>query len=299
MKQHPAPQISNVSAFARRWSSFICVNHALASAATKLLITSFLLLVSPSFAKIPEPDAIFFGPVKHNGGVLLVPENSGDFVVIARLNGVTIAQTSMGAISSQFVLKIPVDDGQNPRLNGMARGNERVRVFLRRLSDSFEEEAIESSGSGGLLIPSQRGTLTEMIAGLNFASDFGGMAPGFAPFGGWAEGFGISAYPPSSDSDGDGHSNLQEFAAGTDPTSGSDVFRILEVRRVNGVSSIKYGPILLSREYGIWCSDNLSGTSWTRVGTIYPNAAADTRWFDHVTPSGTPHLFYRLTVEVR
>jgi hypothetical protein len=158
---------------------------------------------------------------------------------------------------------------------------------------------VESAGSNGLLIPLARGTLTEIIAGLNFTSDFGGMAPGFAPFGTWAEGFGVMAYPGSTDSDGDGQSNLQEFAAGTDPTSGSSTFQILEVRRVNGVSSIKYGPVLLSREYTSWCSDNLSGTGWTRIGTIMPNVPADHRWFDHVTPEGTPHLFYKLSVDVR
>ncbi len=264
-----------------------------------LISLSLLLLVSPSSAKIPEPDAIFYGNVKHNGGILLVPENTGDFVIIARLNGVTIAQTTLDALSSHFVLKVPVDDGQEPRLTGMARGNERVRVYLRRTSDNLEQETTESSSTSGLLVPSARGTLTEMVAGLNVTSDFGGMAPGFAPFGSWAESFGVSAYPGSTDSDGDGFSNLQEFAAGTDPTSGSDLFRILEVRRVNGVSSIKYGPVLLSREYAIWCSDNLSGTGWTRIGTILPNAAVDHRWFDHITPEGTPHLFYKLSVEVR
>lgn len=265
-----------------------------------LLVSLPLLLVgSLSSAKIPEPDAIFFGPVKHNGGTLLVPQNAGDYVVLAKLNGVTIAQASMAAISSQFVLKVPVDDGQEPRLTGMARGNERVRVYLRRVSDGLEQESTESSGSGGLLIPTERGALTEMVAGLNFSSDFGGMAPGFAPFGDWAEGFGVAAYPPSTDSDGDGYTNLQEFAAGTDPTSGSSTFQILEVRRANGVSSVKFGPILLSREYGLWCNNTLAGTGWTRIGTISPNAAAPHRWFDHLTPEGTPHLFYRLTVDVR
>ena len=256
-------------------------------------------LVSTASAKLPEPDAIFFGPVKHKGGTLLVPENPGDFIVLARLNGVTIAQSSLAALSSQFVLKVPVDDGQAPRLTGTARGNERVRVFLQRTADKREEEAVESSSSGGLLVPAARGTLTEMVAGLTFSGDFGGMAPGFAPFGLWAAAFGVAAISPASDSDGDGFSNLQEFAAGTDPTSGADIFRIMEVRRVNGVSSIKFGPVLLSREYAIWCTDKLSGTSWTRIGTIQPNAATAHQWFDHTTPAGTPHLFYRLTVEVR
>lgn len=267
--------------------------------ASLLVSLSLLLLVSLSQGKIPEPDAIFFGNVKHNGGVLLLPENPGDFVVIARLNGVTIAQTTLEGVSSSFVLKVPVDDGQEPRLSGMARGNERVRVYLRRTSDNYEEESTESSGSGGLLVPSARGTLTEMVAGLNFNGDFGGLAPGYAPFGDWAQSFGVQAYAGSTDSDGDGFTNIQEFAAGTDPTSGSDLFRILEVRRVNGVSSIKYGPVLLSREYTIWCSDNLSGTSWVKIGTVLPNTAADFRWFDHITPDGTPHLFYKLAVEVR
>ena len=264
-----------------------------------LIFLLCILVVTVCSAKLPEPDAIFFGPVKHNGGILLVPENAGDFIVIAKLNGSTIAQAPMAAISSQFVLKVPVDDGQAPRLPGMARGNERVRVYLRRVSDNLEQEAVESSSSGGLLVPTERGTLTEMVAGLNFTGNFGGMAPGFAPFGEWADGFGIAAYTPMTDSDGDGHTNLEEFAAGTDPTSGSSTFQILEVRRVNGVSSVKFGPILLSREYGIWCADNLSGSSWTRIGTIRPNAPASHRWFDHITPEGTPHLFYRLTVEVQ
>ncbi len=125
------------------------------------------------------------------------------------------------------------------------------------------------------------------------------MAPGYAPFGAWAAGFGIAGYPSSADSDGDGHSNIEEFTAGTDPTSGSDLFRILEVRRANGVSSVRFGPILLSRQYSIWCSDNLSGSNWTLIGTIQPNAPASHRWFDHVTPEGTSRVFYRLNVDVR
>ncbi|MBL9145366.1 MAG: hypothetical protein JNM99_16935 [Verrucomicrobiaceae bacterium] len=263
------------------------------------LILVLFALCSQLSAKIPEPDAIFFGNVKHNGGVLLVPANSGDFIVVAKLNGVTIAQTSLNALSSQFVLKVPVDDGQEPRLAGMARGNERVRVYLRRTSDNLEVETNESSGSNGLLIPAERGALTEMVSGLSVSTDFGGMAPGYAPFSTWAEGFGIMAYPGSTDSDGDGQTNLQEFVAGTDPTSGGDTFHILEVRRVNGVSSIKFGPAMLSREYSLYCSPDLSGSSWVKIGTIRPNSAAAFQWFDHITPDGTPHLFYKLSVDVR
>lgn len=263
----------------------------------QLVAIALLLAATAVHAKIPEPDAIYFGKARHNGGALLIPEQTGDVVVIARLNGVPLAQASVQALSSVFVLKVPVDDGQAPRLSGTARGNERVRIYLRSTLLNVEYEATQSVTANGLVVPVVRGDLTE--TDLTVAADFGGMPEGYSGFGTWAQRFGLTGFSMDEDTDRDGSSNLQEFAAGTDPTNASDVFRILEVRRLNGVSSIKFGPILLSREYSIWCSDNLLSTSWQRIGTVIPNAPADFRWFDHLTPAGTPQLFYRLGVDVQ
>lgn len=248
-------------------------------------------------AKIPEPDAIFYGKAKHKGGTLLVPGSTGDIVVIARLNGVNIAQATIQALSSDFVLRVPMDDGQEPRLANTARGNDRVRVYFRSNVLDVEEETTLSVSNNGLVIPTERGLLNS--GDLTVNGDLGGVPPDLATYAEWAASYGIDGAASSDDADNDGQTNLQEFVAGTDPTNSSDSFRILEVHRANGVSSIKFGPVLLSRQYSIWSSPDLSEGSWQRVGIIVPGTPADYRWFDHLSPENTPQLFYKLSVDVQ
>lgn len=290
MNQHPASQHSHVAAIAKRWSHVVCSFHALAGAAT------FLLLVSASFAKIPEPDAIYYGTAKHNGGSVVLYPSGSEMVVMAKLNGVQIASAAIQP-NGKFVLKVPVDDGQEPRLPGMARGNERIRIYLRNTTSSLEAEVNQSLGLG-VLVPALRGDLSPVDFAVTL--DLGGLPPPPEGYFGFMAGYGLSGTPDTmgQDSDGDGQSNLQEFITQTDPTNGMDNFRIMETHRLNGITSIKYGPIKLSREYSIWCSEDLSGANWQKIGTIVPNAPSGFRWFDHAS-SGEANLFYKLTVDIQ
>lgn len=261
-----------------------------------LLSASLLLLVSLSSAKLPEPDTIYFGKVRHNTSTLFVPSNTGDFVIVAKLNGAQIAQTTLNVLSSDYKLNIPIDDGQEPRISGAARAGERIKVYIRNTLTSTDYEVISSVGLGIALPTGDRGIIQSQDMAV--AVDLGGMGAGFASYGVWAAGYGLPSDSSDKDTDGDGKTNLSEFIAGTDPTSGSDGFSILEVRRLNGVTAIKYGPIHLSRVYSLWSSPQLSEGGWTKITDIHPTQEAEFQWYDHVV-SGTTSLFYRLKVEVQ
>jgi hypothetical protein len=53
---------------------------------------------------------------------------------------------------------------------------------------------------------------------------------------GWKQQYGLDPFNPamaSTDSDGDGMNNLQEYLTGTDPTNSASAFRIMSVVRTN------------------------------------------------------------------
>ena len=261
-----------------------------------ILLPLTLLFASLSSAKLPEPDTIYFGKVRHNTSTLFVPSNTGDFVIQAKLNGVTIAQTVLNVLSSDYRLNIPMDDGQDPRISGAARPGERIKVYIRNTLTSTDYEVTSSVGLGIALPTGDRGILQSQDMAVT--ADLGGMGSGFASYGTWAAGYGLGGGTSAADSDGDGQTNLEEFITGTDPTSGTNGFKIIDLRRLNGVTAIKYGPIHLSRVYTLWCSDHLHESGWTKITDIHPTQAADFQWYDHVSPSDQ-QLFYRLTVEVQ
>ncbi len=62
---------------------------------------------------------------------------------------------------------------------------------------------------------------------------------------------------PGTDFDGDGFSNLSEFAAGTGPTSSSSFFTI-SARHLGGSAQITFSPRLTDRSYTVQYSTDLS-----------------------------------------
>jgi hypothetical protein len=245
----------------------------------------------PASARLPELDTIYYGQVSHKTNQPLVPLAAEQIVVIARLNGVTIATSSVAPGASAFVLKVPMDDGVANRLPGTARIGERVRIFLRSNALSSESETTESVGSSGLLVASTKGDV--LAQNLTVTANLDGGAQGMPP---WLIGFSL---PPSSglqDSDGDGQTNADEFAAGTDPTDSTEVFRIIEVTKVSGNNFVKFGPIRPSRLYTIWCTETLGSSSWSNIGQVTPGTTGDYFLFGHPTPT-SPNLFYKLQVD--
>jgi hypothetical protein len=77
--------------------------------------------------------------------------------------------------------------------------------------------------------------------------------------------FGATGASASGDADGDGTSNLMEYLAGTDPRSGTSVFR--PSSRVESGKLILTVPTASGRSYRVWGTSNLQGT-WTAHDTI-------------------------------
>ena len=111
-----------VGTFARTRSTFsaqflrLCQRHLTRSPLHPITVSlaflvslSLLLPVSLSQGKLPEPDAIYFGTAKHNGGATLYPSGT-EMVLRAELNGVPIATATINS-NGTLVLKVPVDDG--------------------------------------------------------------------------------------------------------------------------------------------------------------------------------------------
>ena len=73
-----------------------------------------LILVSSLSAKLPELDSVFYGTVRHNINDELIA-GTETIVVEAELNGIVIASSILPPGSAAYVLKIPIDDGADPR----------------------------------------------------------------------------------------------------------------------------------------------------------------------------------------
>jgi len=241
--------------------------------------------------RLPDPDTIYWGGLYHKTGEPLVPVVSEQIMVIARLNGVTIATSAVEPGSSMFVLKVPMDDGEAARLPGTARRGERVRVFLRSNLLESEYETHESLDHGGLLVATSKGEVINR--NLSIAADLSGGGQAMAM---WLAEHGL---PPDSghlDSDGDGFTNAEEYAAGTDPNDATDFFRILEVLRSNGNDLVKFGPVRPGRLYTVWCSEHLGTADWSDIGQVSPGITAESFEFAHPAPAAS-RMFYRLQVE--
>lgn len=261
----------------------------------------------PSFsrAKLPEPDAVFWGTVKHLTSSDLNPVQSNEISVVARIViggviGDLVGQTVLAPGQNSYLLRIPMDDGREPRLTGAVRGGEKIRLFVRNIRKSpvleFESDQTEASI---ITVAGQRGTVTATNLSVN--EDLEPGAPLMARFVQWRAGFGGAppANPAGIDTDGDGASDLTEYLADTDPTSATSKFQAIEIRHGNTVDSIRFGPVRLARRYTIFSSPNLDRPDWQPVGTLRITTPAPDAWFDHVIPGGTgAKLFYRVAVDV-
>lgn len=255
---------------------------SISKASALLAVLGCLAFPLTAWSKLPELDAVYFGRILQNTTEPVVPNLADQVAVVAKLDGVEIARATLNPGSSQYLLKIPLDDGVNPRLAGTARFHERVRIYLLKTSDNSEHEVTESVS--GLYISSVKGDVRAMD--LRIPGDLG-LPPGPSAdaLSQWATGFGLNplSITQISDFDSDGVTDLDEYTSDTNPNDNQSKLQVIETIHNNGVTSIRYGPVRVGRLYRIYFSATMADGSWTEIGSASPTENAVDRWIDHVT----------------
>ncbi len=99
----------------------------------------------------------------------------------------------------------------------------------------------------------------------------------------------------AADKDGDGLTNIQEYAAGTNPGDASSVFRITSVARTSGGTQVTL-PTKAGHSYKLYASGDLM-TSWTEVGLALPSANGSTSWTVPTPAGAAGRYFFRVAAE--
>ena len=92
------------------------------------------------------------------------------------------------------------------------------------------------------------------------------------------------------DSDGDGHSNAEEYLMGTDPRNPASFFKILSVTRGADGSTTILWPSVSNQFYLVYYSSDLK--SWQLLQSVYAFSYQSSA-VDNV-PAGTPQRFYKV-----
>ena len=96
----------------------------------------------------------------------------------------------------------------------------------------------------------------------------------------------------AGDSDGDGFTNAQEYALGTDPTSMADAFRVTSITQAGGITTITWSAVS-GKTYQLEGADSLVPPNWQAVGnpvTASSSSASQT----HTGFAGKSGSFYRV-----
>ena len=78
----------------------------------------------------------------------------------------------------------------------------------------------------------------------------------------------------AGDHDGDGQTDLQEFLAGTNPTSGSSILRVLTVTPLGGGNTTVVWSAVVGRDYVVQFKDSLGGNWSNASGVIEANSTS-------------------------
>jgi hypothetical protein len=102
---------------------------------------------------------------------------------------------------------------------------------------------------------------------------------------------------PTLDPDGDGQSNIFEFAAGTGPTNAQSNFHV-RIERVTGQPNtmrIVYGPVAEGRTYTVVTSSDLTAGSWPELQPGQPAVGTGDNFQDDPAATGA-RKFYRVRI---
>jgi hypothetical protein len=228
-----------------------------------------------SWATIPEPDAVVYGQLYHRFSQPLIPALSGELTVVAQVNGATLATTIVPPGTNRFLLRIPMDDGLEPRQPNTAKGGDQVRVLILNNQTRTRFECVQSS-SQLCTLPAGRAPVVSM--NLTIAGNVAGVAPdsnGDAIPDYWGEHYQLDSAVTggNQDTDEDGMSNLEEFIAGTDPTNAASLFTLgtsVATDPIQGQQlSLTFSPAFTDRSYSV-LAGNGPGGPWVEQQTIRP-----------------------------
>ncbi|MES2466877.1 MAG: hypothetical protein V4675_06220 [Verrucomicrobiota bacterium] len=143
----------------------------------------------------------------------------------------------------------------------------------------------------GLLLPENKGI--PLIAGLDRDIDNDGMPTTFETANGLND---SNAADAALDNDGDGATNMQEYAAGTNPNNPTSVFRISAVTAGGGGIQVS-APTKLGHHYRLLGSPDLQ-QPWEEYGRAYPTADGVTTWTIPSPAAPPARFFFRVEAEI-
>jgi CotH kinase protein/Lamin Tail Domain/Chitobiase/beta-hexosaminidase C-terminal domain/Right handed beta helix region/Divergent InlB B-repeat domain len=173
-----------------------------------------------------------------------------------------------------------------------------VQQYVRQDRVGYEDSfpwPVSPDGTGPSLTKiSEKDYGNDFINWMAAAASPGSAAPG-SRFAGWAAAHGVGG--PLVDSDGDGYSNLLEYAMGTNPMLSTSSLPF-SYALVGGefTTSFEVDPLVPDVDYFLEASANL--VSWTRLDAppVTMTAGKQTRTFKEPAAAWT-HRFYRLGVK--
>jgi hypothetical protein len=107
--------------------------------------------------------------------------------------------------------------------------------------------------------------------------------------------FGTLARDGTGDFDHDGQTDLQEFLAGTDPTNGGSVLRVLTLTTLSGGGTRLIWAASPGKSYRVQFKDDLQETTWHDFpGSVLANGTTGS-FMDSANSQGN-HRFYRVAL---
>jgi len=249
------------------------------------------MMVAPRvYPKIPEPDAVYYGPLQHRTNISLKAQFTGQIVIKAMLGGATLATYTVPANSTNYVIKIPLDDGKPPRIPNRAKAGDLIRLYICNPGANIQVEV-----GSGFTISSDRGPVNSATLSVNVDAladaDMDGIPNA------WEAMFGLNPNSPNSgDTDGDGMSDLCEWIANTNPNDINSSFGIWSQAIVTNQMTLIFGPTFTGRLYRIEGSSNMS--TWIEFDIYDPaiNRPLVTNLYDVLT---IPQPFIRSKVNLK
>ena len=95
----------------------------------------------------------------------------------------------------------------------------------------------------------------------------------------------------TEDFDEDGHSDLQEFLTGTDPTNTGSILRVITVTPMSGGNTTIVWSSVPGRSYVVQFKDSLNTPNWNNASGVL-TASQTSESFAHA--SSGPQRFYRV-----